>query len=234
MAAKKTVKKKQGRQIQLSDSQKKILLVSSGSVVAVALAWWAYFAFTTITPPDLTKAPAKEVARYLGNERGFTRLSYDDRKNFIGQIGAQFTGDRQFQLAEAFDQMTPLERQVFVDAAFDAAKDEFVKQASEFNRTPQHKRKQFLDSMIDNIELQRRGIAGVGGGGGGGGGGAVSGGVRRQANLTKAFESSVPRTTDGMTRALVDRTTARQRAKAQPLFDAIAIRYKERQEQQRR
>ena len=39
-----------------------------------------------------------------------------------------------------------------------------------------------------------------------------------------------PNTTDGMTKALVTKTTASQRAKAEPLFNAIVARTKERQD----
>lgn len=228
MVVKKTGKK-QGGQIQLSDRTKKILLASSGSVLVIVLAWWAYFTFTTVSPPDVTKAAPESVAEYLGNPRGLARLNYDDRKKFLGQMWSQFSeGDKRDQLGKAFDKMTPVERQVFVDVAFDTAKDEFVKQAAEFNKTPVYKQKEFVDKAINFMEEQRRSIGGGGAprGGGGGRGGSTS--------ITKVFEDSVPRSTDQMTRALVDRTSARQRAKALPLFDAMAVRYKERQEEQQR
>lgn len=221
MAVKRKSQKPQRQQIALSDRTKKILLGSSGGVLVVVASFWAYYTFTTVPPPKLDKATAADVASFLGNERGISRLNYDNREKFLADMWAKFgDGDKREQLAAAFDKMTPAQRDVFINASFDLAKDRFLKQATTFQDLPPHKRTEFVDNMINQIETQRLSI---------GGAGPRSG----KSNLAKAFESAVPNTTDGMTKVLIDRTNARQRAKAQPLFDAITVRYKERQDQRR-
>jgi hypothetical protein len=221
--------KKQPRRVGLSDQTKKILLGSSAGVLVVVAGVWAYYTFTTVAPPKLDTATAKQVVDYLGTDRGFTRLNYDNREKFMGDMWNQFgKGDNREQLAQAFDKMTPAEQEVFVDAVFETAKDRFLKQAVTYSDLPVHERKEFLDTAINNLETLRLSIGGAGPGGGSGG---VSGGGR--TNIAKPFERCMPKSTDGMTKMLVDRTSPRQRTKAQPLFDAIAVRYKEREQQRR-
>jgi hypothetical protein len=111
----------------------------------------------------------------------------------------------------AFAKMSAREKQVFADATIETAKKRFLDNANEYNHLPKHKQGQFVEKLITGFEAQR---APLGGGGG-------------QDNLGEAFKSMVPTTTDGITKALVTKTSARQRAKAQPLFDAVAARYKE-------
>jgi hypothetical protein len=211
--------RQQVRRVGLSDKSKKILLGSTGGVLAVVLAVWAYYNFTTVAPPNIQVASAKQVTSYLGNERGFARLNHDNREKFVERMWTQFSqGDRRAELSKAFDQMTPSERQVFVDAAFDTAKDRFLKQANEYNRLPEQRKAEFVANVINNLDAQRKAVGGYSAG----------------SNVAKSFEGSLPNTTDGITRLLADRTTARQRSRGQSFFDAIAAGYKERQEKRGR
>ncbi|MBI4579434.1 MAG: hypothetical protein HY718_07005 [Planctomycetes bacterium] len=202
------------RRVGLSDRTKKVLLATTGCVALVLLSFWAYYTFTTLKPPDLATARPQEVVNYLGLERGFPRMGIDDREQYLVKAYNKFAqGEARIEMSKAFERMSAGERQVFVDAAFEAAKVRFLQKANEYNRLPKGQRTQFVDSMINTLETQRRSVGGYGG----------------QGDVTAPFKGSVPNTTDGMTKTLVSRTTASQRAKAQPLFDAIAVRYKERE-----
>ncbi len=226
--------KGQARRITLSNRTKIVLLAGSGSALLVAVGWWAYFTFTTITPPDVATTPPTVVAHYLGDTRGFARLNYDQREKFLGDMWNQCgQGEKRAELAQAFERMSSYEKQVFVDATFDTVKVRFLEQATEYNRLPPNKRDQYIENVLNNLQGQRQAL---------GGNGAAAGAVAKagtgaprakQDNLLKAFENSIPNTTDGLAKALTTRTNARQRAKAQPLLDAITTKAKEQEERRK-
>lgn len=204
--------KKNARKAGLSEKQKKVIFISTGSVILIAASYWAYMTFTTVPPPSLEKASPQEVVEFFGNDRGYGRMSIDQRGQYVAQAYQKFAdGPNREMLAKAFSEMSSSEKQVFVDRSFDAFKKTFLENAAEYNRLPKNKRDQFVDKMIGTFEGQRQSLAGGGG----------------NDNLGEAFKGFVPNTTDGMTKALVSRTNSRQRAKAQPLFDHVATRYKE-------
>lgn len=216
MARKKAVPKT--RRIQLSDRTKRIVLVTTGCLVLVVGSWWAYITFTTVPPPPLEASAPQEVVKFLGNNRGYGQMRIENREQYLADMYERFNDPRsREELANAFAQMSSRERQVFVDRSIEVFKVRFMESASEYNRLPSNKRGQFVDNMIRTFESQRRSLAGQGGSGGG-------------PNLGESFKSMVPTTTDGMTKLLVSKTNSRQRAKAQPLFDAVAVRYKELQD----
>ena len=49
----------------LSEKTKRSLLIGSGSVLCLMLGWWAYYTFTTMSPPDLKKATPQQVADFF-------------------------------------------------------------------------------------------------------------------------------------------------------------------------
>jgi hypothetical protein len=196
----------------MSERTKKIVLISTGCVMLAVGSWWAYTTFTTVPPPPLATAKPQEVSNFLGNPRGYARMGFEARERYLAETLSRFSeGPARQELGTAFAKMSTREKQVFVDATIETAKKRFLDHASEFNRLPKSRQSQYVDNMIMNFEAQRAPLAGGGG----------------TDNLGEAFKSMVPTTTDGMTKALVSKTNSRQRAKAQPLFDAVAVRYKE-------
>lgn len=206
---------KANRRVGMSERTKKMMLISAGSVMLVGACWWAYMTFTTVAPPSLETAKPQEVAQFLGNVRGYPRMGYDAREQYLAAALSKFSqGPARQELGDAFARMTTREKQVFADATIETAKKRFLDHASEFNRLPKHKQTQYVDNMIMGFESQRAPLAGSGG----------------ADNLGQAFQSMVPTTTDGITKLLVSKVKPRQRAKAQPLFDAVAARYKDLQD----
>ncbi|HOA73372.1 MAG TPA: hypothetical protein PL151_11020 [Phycisphaerae bacterium] len=203
------------RRVGMSERTRNIVLASAGGITLLLGSYWAYMTFTTVPPPPLeTSAPSK-VVDFLGDPRGYQRMSHEAREQYLAETLAKFSqGPARQELANAFARMSTREKQVFTDATIETAKRRFLQQAEEYNRLPRDKQQKFVDNLIANFEASRRPLAGGGG----------------QDNLGQAFKSMVPTTTDGMTKLLVEKTNSRQRAKAQPLFDAVAARYKEQQE----
>lgn len=207
--------KKSVRRVGLSERTKKIVLASTGCVMVVGASWWAYMKFTTVAPPPLASATPQQVVEFLGEARGYPRMNMEARERYLSDAYSKFSqGESREQLARAFAQMTTREKQVFIDTTFDAFKQRALQNASEFNRLPKNKQMQYVDQVLKQFESQRVSVAGDGG----------------PDNLGEAFKGMVPRTTDEMTKAIVTKTNARQRAKVQPLFDAVGARYKELQD----
>lgn len=201
------------KKLVLSDRTKKLLLACTASVVVAGGGWYAYYALTTIAPPDLTTSSPEQVVDYLGNQRGFSRLSLDRREQFLVQASQRFLQDPRSrdQLNQALRRMSPAEQQVFVDAGFELATSRFLDRAREYQRVSPSQRRQFVDNMIRDFEQTRQQLAGF----------------TPQENLAEPFKNSMPTTSDGLTKAIVTRTNARQRAEAQPLFDALTARHKQ-------
>jgi hypothetical protein len=221
------------RRIQLSDRSKLIVLVTTGCLTLVVGGWWAYMKLTTVPPPPIETSTPQHVVKFLGDQRGFPHMRLDDREQYLADMYKRFgEGEARQELANAFAQMSSRERQVFVDTAIEGFKVRFLESANEYNRLPVNKRGQFVDRMIRTFESQRSSLAGTGSGGTRGPG-AARGGRGKAENLGEPFKAMVPTTTDGMTKLLVSKSNSRQRAKAQPLFDAVAVRYKEIQDSRR-
>lgn len=209
---------KPARKMSLSDQQKKILLILVGAVLVLGGGWWAYFSLTTIAPPNLAAAAPADVVKYLGEPRGFSRMAVERREEYLIQAYNQFSkGENRQKMNEAFARMAPAQRQVFLDAAFETAKVKFVKEAKEFNRIPLQQRPQFVDRLVSSFDQRRHNVGGYG----------------PQDNVAESFKSSMPTSTDGLAKAVVSRTTARERAETQPLFEAVAAKYKEKEAQQK-
>jgi len=199
----------------LSERTKKVILISTGSVLIVVGGWWAYMTFTTVPPPALETATPDQVVSFLGNTRGLGRMPIEQRGQYLADMYTRFSeGPARQDLNRAFAQMSTREKQEFVDATLDVFQYHFLEQAAEYNRLPGNQKRQFVDQMIQGFESRRRGMAGVGG----------------SDNMGEAFKGMMPTSTDGMMKMMVERTNTRQRAKAQPLVDELAVRYKDMQD----
>lgn len=194
-------------------TRQKVIIASSAAAVLLAIGgWWSYMTFTTITPPDIKTAKAEEVAQFVGSPRGLARMSIDNREQFLRQAYSRYaTGESRAMLNRALREMSPAQQQVFTEAVFEVGTTRFLQKAKEFNRLSPGQRVSFVDRQIKDFEGMRQQL----------------GGVSSDENFGAPMQKSVPTTSDGIARAIVDRTNARQRAQAQPLFDAVAARWNE-------
>lgn len=208
--------------------------IAIGALAAVALlagGWWAYFKFTTIPPPDLAVAKSDEVASFLGSERGFARMSVDDRQEYLAQTCQRFgQGQDRVEFVQALDRMSDREQKVFLDAFFEVGRTRVVQHAEVFNklRSPREK-KQFVDHAIRTLDGITRSLNGSAVGPAPGlvsapMPGAPDGPV---PSIGEPFKRHLPRGGDELMKEVVNRTTAKDRADAKPFIDAMAARYKE-------
>jgi hypothetical protein len=195
-------------------------LIGVGAAAVLAAGVWAYYEFTTITPPKLAVASADQVMSYLGDTRGFSRLSIPKREEFLANTYQQFSSEEgRVALNRALRSMSMQERQVLMDATVDVMRTRVVEFSDEYNRLPKTDRPQFVDNVISNFRKMQGDLGGRG---------------NSNMNVGEPFKPFVPERSDDWSKMLVTRTTARERAKAQPLIDALAKRVKETQGQAKR
>ncbi len=201
------------RSRQLSPQVRRALLGAGACVLAVAGGWWAYFTFTTIAPPPVEQATAPEVVAFLGNPRGFSRMSYDQREQFLTQVfsGKFASGPPRAELNEALRQMPSSEREVLMDATVEVAKVRFMEHARKYKSLPRTQQAAYVDNAVRHFSQMQMQLAGTGG----------------ADNFGESFKDLAPSTSDEITKAIVSRTSARERAEAQQFVDALAARYKE-------
>ena len=196
------------------------VLIGVGSAAVLAAGVWAYYEFTTVTPPKLAVASADQVMSYLGDTRGFSRLSIPKREEFLANTYQRFSSQEdRVALNRALRSMSMQERQVLMDATVDVMRTRVVEFSDEYNRLPKTDRPKFVDNVIGNFRKMQGDLGGRG---------------NSNMNVGEPFKPFVPERSDDWSKMLVTRTTARERAKAQPLIDALAKRVKETQGQAKR
>ena len=201
----------------LSRQQRLALLALGVAGGMIGGGWWLYYTLTTVPPPDVQMASTAEVVSFLGNGRGYARLSIDRREAYLGQAYRKYgTGAARQQIHQSFTRMTTAERRVFVDATIEVLKTRFIEQARPYNRMRGSQKTQFVDRAIRSMEATRREL--VGGGTGTGG---------SAPDLGMPFEDEMPKDGDGLTKRLLSATSPAEREEGQELAEAIAARYKQ-------
>lgn len=188
-------------------------------LVGLGVIWgavWAYYKFTTIAPPPLASTPAKEVCDFLGDTRGFSRLSIPKREQFLLSAYQQFNTEQGVQdFNQALRSMSMQEREVFLNATIEVGRVRVMEFAEQYNKLPRGKeRSKFVDRVIANFRSLQGDLGGQG---------------NPNLNVGEPFKPFTPQRSDEWSKTLVTKTTARERAKAQPLIDAISKRLKETQ-----
>lgn len=198
----------------LSDRAKKIMLASIGGLAVIVGAVWFYFALTTASPPDLQNSTPEQVAQFLSNEQGFARMPIPRREQFLQECFQRFkTEEERMQLVRLFRQMSPAELQVVLDATYEIVHAMVMDNAQRYsNATSSKDRQALVDSLISRFKAMQ---------------GELSGQGNSHMNVGEPFKQFMPTNSDELSKMLVTRTTPAERAKAQPLIDAVARRYKE-------
>ncbi len=233
------------RQWELSDRTKKILIITTASIVVIIGGIWAFDVLVAPAKPDLAVAKETQVAEYLGHPKGFARLPVEQREQFLVDVIQRCdTPERVEAMSRAMRQMSFGERQQFLDATFEIGKDKFVKASEDYLKTPKAERQRYVDGVLANFDRMRQQLAGPapaqttarrGGGGPGPAGAAGAPGpvAVNRGELASPFKDHIPQKSDAFTKMIVDRTTPSERAKAKPLVDDIAQRLDQRKQQER-
>src|SRR5688500_2349312 len=154
------------QKIELPDKTRKILIGTIAGLALIGGCWWAYLTFTTVAPPMLVEAgppeTVAEVAAYLGDERGFGRLSVDQQEQYL--VSAFETFGQQPEALALFNrmlqQMSTSERQVLNDGIFEIARKHLVKHAEVYSNLPLAQRAPYIDKAIEAMETMRNEIVG--------------------------------------------------------------------------
>jgi hypothetical protein len=208
-----SAKKPSGKQAGMPDGMKKSLLITAACIVVAGSGIWAYMTLTTISPPPPAKSTPENVTDFLGNSRGFARMPVNRRADYMADAIQRFSSDPDSlqRFHRSLNRMTRKQREVFTDAVFDAGRVQFMDKAREYNRMSPHNRHRFIDQTIRDFETLQSKFAGPPGAG----------------SLGKVFEKDMPRNTDEWMKFIVTKTSPRERAEAEDLFDALAARHKE-------
>jgi len=199
----------------LSERTKKILLITSLCLLVIVTGWWAYFKFTTISPPDLKAlgpADVDTVVDYYGSSRGLIRLPVARQEQYLAAAYQKFgQGDDRARYMQALGRMSSGEREMLHSALFEITRVHVMESAREYNNLPASQRGAFIDNAIRKMEGTRGELGGNG----------------QATNLGEPLKAGLPTSSDEIMKVLVTRTNGQERAEAQPFVDKMAERYKE-------
>lgn len=206
----------------LTDRTKKIVLGVLAGVIVIGGGWYAYYELTTVPPPNLENAKGQQVADYLGNPRGFARLSVDERQDFLVRTCQRYAyGEPRHEFVGALHRMSSRERQVFLDAFYDVGRTRVMDHAQDFSKLTSAKQKRdYIDDAIRDFGSIRASLGGTA---------PPPSGVANipQGSFGDPFKNDLPRGSDELMKVVVSKTTARERKDVKPFVDAVAARYKE-------
>lgn len=187
-----------------------------GALLIFGLGWFVLNVVFAPPIPELKTASVDEVANFLSHKRGLARLPIPQRRQVFFDTMAYYGKDatRGNLLARRLVRMAPSERAVIREAVFDILKEDFLNDAEQYNKLPESEKEKFIEEKSKQYESSRASLRGGAGGDGG-------------ENMTKIAEAflndpGVPRNSDQFTKALVTRTSPRDRAMAKPLLDGLS------------
>lgn len=190
-----------------------IIAALSGVVVCVGGAW-LFYQFTTIPKPDLLKAEPTQVAEYLGDSRGFSRLAIPQREQFLVEVIKKCdTPEKVERMSQALRKLSFSQQQELLDASFDIGKERFLEASAKYAQTPKNQKKAFVDNMLDQFGNMRTQIGGQD--------------FSNPNNLANPFKDHIPTKSDQWTKMILSRTSPSERSKAKPLVDDITNRAEE-------
>ena len=169
-------------------------------------AWLIYDALASPPVPDIRTAPGSEVARFIGHERGWRRMSVPQRKQWlIDLIRNRGEGPRREELVREFRRLSKLEKRVFVDGFIEVVKPELLADARAFAKTPPKQRSSFLRQRLAAYDGLAMGLRG--------------GGVGQ--DLASPFGAALPSRSEDWTSLAIQKTSAPERAEMKPYIEQL-------------
>ena len=195
------------------------LIIAAASLVVIVGGWWGYFALTTAPPPELETATTDDVAEFLGNSRGFARMSVPQAEAFLGRTYERFnTYEGRSNLIRSFRRLPQSQQQICVDKTFDVAREITLRSAEEYRRLPKKEKSKYVDKTLKRFRAMQ---------------GELSGRGDPNVDFGQAVMPHMPTSSRDMRKLLVTRTTPSQRARAEPFINAIAQRREEQKTRRR-
>ncbi len=192
----------------LSPQTRNALIAVAAAVGVLVGGWWAYMKLTTIPPPVLAETAPERVAEYLGDSRGFSRLSIPRREEFLVEVAYRFENPQErAAFTSALRQMTRQEQETLLDATFEVFQVHVMDLADRYNRqpTPRARAAFARQASQDFRQIQSR----------------LGGGGNPEMSMGEPFREFVPQSSEQWQRMLVTRTTPTERARAQPLIEEM-------------
>lgn len=185
----------------LAQHSRKITLAAGsvllGSLLLITISWLANLILAP-SVPDMRVASATQVAEFMANPRGFTRMPITDRRQMLFDIWNSGP-DMNEHLADEFARLPSDGRDQVRIAAMKLAMDQLERAARTYRQLGPKDRDRFVGEFIESIEELREQLRGIG----------------------DAFKDNLPTKSDEWTKSLVTQTTARQRARVKPFVDHV-------------
>ena len=192
-----------------TEYRRQTIIALSCVVAAVVIGGGAYVLYDVlISPPtpDLTVAKVPEVAAFMAHARGFVRLPATERRRFFGDVMKRYSEpSRRWELVAHLDTLSTEEKRQLREAVFVVAQDEFFEDLERFNRTPESRRDEFVDESLVRLLGFVAELKGAG----------------RDTDLTRGMGRGLPMTPNDINTFVMGRTSAGDRARAQPFVEAI-------------
>jgi hypothetical protein len=198
----------------LAQHSRKITIAGGGILVGLMLVMAIMFVLDLMFAPpvpDIHTSSPQAIAGFMAHPRGFSRLSIQGRRKMIFEIysaGPEMVE----QLSNEFAKMGTADREQIRSAAMDVAMDQLVQDARIYRSLPPQKREKFVEEKLDNYEELREQLRGIG----------------------DPFKDNLPTKSDQWTKALVSKTSPRQRSQIKPLVDHIVKAAESRREAEKR
>lgn len=175
------------------------------AVVAAAVlllgGYWAVDTLTSPAAPDVATAEPAVIVEFMGHPKGLARMSRGEQVAFLGSIWPRFTSDDGKEaFATAFAELPPSAMNRIQECVFDLAKAKILEDAEKYNSLPEEKRQEFIRAQINGYDKFRSNFRG---------------------DTVDAMKSGLPMDPDEWSKSLMTRTTAAERALAQPFVEAL-------------
>ncbi len=169
-----------------------------GLLLLLTITWVVDLALAPAVP-DIQTASAEQVAAFLANKRGFSRLPINDRRKMLFEIWSS-SQELSDGMGEAFARLSSRDRGQVRIEAMRVAMDHLVRAARSYRKLNPKERDKYIEDFLDEHEALRVQLRG----------------------MVDSFKDSLPTRSNEWTKSIVTQTTARQRAQVKPFVDHLA------------
>jgi hypothetical protein len=169
--------------------------------ILLIVGWFAYDMMQTPDTPQIGRAPAAEIVAYVGNARGYARLTQIEQEQFLDRWREFLINEGgEEELNDCLDGMDESDRKAFAAAILKHAKRSFIEDARRYARqsTPQEKNA-YLREKLEHYQAQ----------------------ARFTKRVASSFRGEAPKNQDQLQQWVIEHTTAEERALGEPYLDAL-------------
>jgi hypothetical protein len=150
----------------LWEGKRKWFTLTPACLLVTAGGWYAYVCLTVIPPPPVEKTPVQKFVDFISNDRGLIQMRVDQRREYLIQAWQYYGNSSQEQqrlLVQSLERLTPGQKEVRRDAAFEVAKSDLLKEARNYQQIQSEAgRQQFLTESIGRLRQTQEQLTGRG------------------------------------------------------------------------